>query len=120
MPCPKCGADNITFSRENQGYDTKGHLNAANPLFFSAWGKRKVKNNNCTIGLCHSCGYTWTPESEKKQSKALYWLVFVLFLPFTLSYWFYTTEDVQMDKGKRIAIIAVIWIALLAVSFLTE
>lgn len=72
MICPKCGSENVEFSRETgsiigatsgQGkIKTKGKVNGIS-----------ITSNNVsykTVALCKDCGWSWQVKGEKEEKDA--------------------------------------------------
>lgn len=74
MGCPKCGSNNIQFTRENLG---------------EIRNKKSKKIVHSTVGYCKDCGYTWYPDNDNPQKKRKTWLwvlgwIFMFPLPLTI------------------------------------
>ena len=99
--CPKCGSSNIQFTREKQG---------------EAKGKKGTEIMRVTTGLCKDCGYTWQTQDTPKKKKTWLWVLGWLFIfPVPLTIILLRKKD--MNKILKYGIIAVAWIAYLAIGF---
>lgn len=99
--CPKCGSSNITFRRENQG---------------EVRNKKSKKIIHKTVGVCKDCGATWYTDSVAKKRKTWLWVlgwIFIFPIPLTLI----LLKKKDMNNILKYGIIAVAWIAYLALAF---
>ena len=98
--CPKCGSSNIRFVRETQG-ETRG--------------KKETQINWVTTGICNDCGHTWQTQDVPKKRKTWLWVlgwIFIFPLPLTII----LIRKKDMNNILKYALIAIAWIAYLAIS----
>ena len=100
--CPKCGSDNISFSREKQGENK---------------GKNGIEVVRATVGVCKDCGYTWYVDEPKKgKRKTWLWVLGWIFIfPVPLTILMLRKKDVNL--GLKYGIIAVAWLIYLVFAF---
>ncbi len=112
--CPKCGSSKIGFKRERSGTNAK----STSRKKYVGTGRKGTYNSTAnyrTIGLCQSCGYTWSPNSnssnqvsEKDQKLVLliFGIVFIFPLPITIL----LLKNKKLNLWLRYGIIALSWI----------
>ena len=98
--CSKCGSNNVSFKRENQG---------------EIRGKRSKQVIHSTVGFCKDCGNTWyvtdpAPKKRKTWLWVLGWL-FIFPLPLTI-----LLLRKNMNKIVKYVIIALAWIIYLFIA----
>ncbi|MCR5484145.1 MAG: Ltp family lipoprotein [Clostridiales bacterium] len=98
--CPQCGSNRIQFKREEVG---------------SEKNRKKDRVLHRTVGVCQDCGNTWNVggTGDRKKRSIWFWILAILFWPFSICIWFYKTERVNLDKKIRLAIIAAFWILII-------
>lgn len=83
--CPKCGSSNVTFQLRHAGTTSSTHYYRHGVK--SSWiipAGRKTRRSDTrqkSVGLCQSCGYSWTASSEPS---GWFYLLCILFFPITL------------------------------------
>ena len=111
--CPKCGSPKIGFKRERAGTNAK----ASSRKKYIGTGRKGTYNSSAsyrTIGLCQSCGYTWSPNgatkqvSEQDQKLVLYIFGFVFMFPLSIT--IILLKNKKLNKWFRYGIIALSWI----------
>lgn len=111
--CPNCGSSNVEFTRERQG---------------EVAGDNVRKIVYYTVGICKDCGHTWRSDidqsgnsdgkaSTNKKSNMWIWVlgwICCFPIPITILVW----RNEKWSKKTRYAIIAALWIVMLAVGAL--
>lgn len=100
--CPRCGSVNIAFRREAKEQVSK---------------KNRTQIVRTTVGLCKDCGHTWQPTDESAPAVRKTWLwvlgwIFVFPVPLTVI----LLKKKEMASVLRYALIAIAWIAYLAIA----
>ena len=123
--CPKCSSTNIKFHREKISSTSTSH--SRKTIFANIRKSNSIRQNIYrTVGVCQICGYTWEPNSSTTNSKSwkssscLWWLFMLCIWPITLSFLFYKTDKIKLDKKWKITIIALFWILILLFSGSSE
>ena len=103
--CTKCGGNNVSFRRENQG---------------EIKGKNTKQIVHRTVGYCKDCGNTWYTDSDSavpiKKRKTWLWVlgwVFIFPVPLTIL----LLRKKEMKAGLKYGLIAAAWIVYLLIGF---
>lgn len=84
--CPKCGSDNITFSREK--------IKQGGGSFYK------------TISLCHSCGYSWNQEDENIKKIIMWGIGLVCFFPIPVMILLKRNEKFKPELKKSLVVMS--------------
>lgn len=113
--CPKCGGSRIVFRREQIGTETQSHSRKRN---IGTGRKKKTVSqmNYRTVGICQSCGYTWSTGSTKGHSGGKTWLwvlgwIFIFPLPLTVL----MLRKKNMNPVIKYGIVAAAWLLFIAI-----
>lgn len=112
--CPKCGNSKIAFKRERVGTLTQS---GSRKKYIGTGRKGQTVSQSAyrTIGVCQTCGCTWTPnvniDEEKKGSDKKIWiwvLGWICFFPIPLTILILRKKD--MKPVVKYGIIAIAWL----------
>lgn len=125
--CPKCGNSKIKFDREQTAITTKAS-SKQKIMSSKQKGKSVSQSEYKTIALCQNCGYTWNPNDKNGKhtvssantgdSKKWLWIcgwIFCFPIPLTIL----LAKNKHMKPAIKYALIAALWIAVLAIGSLS-
>ena len=121
MKCPNCGAE----AEKGKYCEYCGFKIPEDPVIINITNNYYKDENvkykepeQAHPGAHLNAENTWTlpPKQEETEKKkgCLWWVLVIMFWPFYLSYWFLTSDKINMEKKWRIAIVVLFWIFVLA------
>ena len=107
--CPRCGGYRFRYELRAAGTRSKTYFyrTGVKKSWLFPTGRRSYNSRRLqrSVGFCPDCGYT-----ADSFTIGITYLIKLLFLPVTISIWFFKTERLRLSKPWRVLIIIAFWI----------